>query len=85
MDCGAMARDGKGVGRRRDARNEILQICISKARTCGECVAGTDCEHVTACPIMLFVDRVAKGFPGLNDAAFDAGRATGSPVRGLRP
>ena len=62
MDCGAMARDGVGVGRRRDARNEVLQVCVSKARTCGGRVAETDGEHVTAGLIVLFVDRVAKGF-----------------------
>ena len=61
MDCGAMARDGKGAGRRRDVRIEILQICVSKARTCGVSVAGTGTEPATTCPIMLFVDRVAKG------------------------
>ena len=80
-----MARDGKGAGCRRDARNEVLQICVSKARTCGGRVAETDGEHVAARPIMLFVDRVAKGFRRLERRGFDAGTATGSPVRGLRP
>lgn len=61
-DGGAMARDGKNLGRQRDARNEIVQICVSKARTCGDPNAETNREHVVACPIMLYVDRVGKGF-----------------------
>ena len=63
MDCGAMARDvQQGVVGRLDARKEVLQVCVSKARTCGGRVAETDGEHVAACPVMLFVDRDAKGF-----------------------
>ncbi len=50
MNGGAMAPDGKGDGRRRDARNEFLRVCVSKMRTCGHRVAETDGEHVTACP-----------------------------------
>lgn len=44
MDCDPMAGDGKGVGRRRDARNQVLQICVAKACTCGGRVAETDGE-----------------------------------------
>ena len=43
-------------------RKEVLRICVSKVHTCGGRVAETDGEHVAACPVMLFVDRVAKGF-----------------------
>ena len=62
MDCGAMARNGNGVGRQPDARSEVLQIRVSKARRSVGGVAESDGEHVAACPIMLFVARVAKGF-----------------------
>ena len=62
MDCGAMARDGKCVGRRRGGRDELSAICVRKARTFSGHVAEADGEHLVACPIMLFVDRVAKGF-----------------------
>ena len=57
-----MDRRGQGVGRRRDARNEVLQICVSNVHTCAPRVAETHGEHVAACPVMVFVDRVAKGF-----------------------
>jgi len=85
MDCGAMARDGKCIELRRDAANEVLQVCVLMVRTCGGRVAETDGEHATVPHIMLFVDRVAKGFRRLERRRLRRRDDDRSPVRGLRP
>ena len=81
-----MARDEKGVGRRGDARKEVFQICVSKVRTFGGRVAETDGQHVAACPVMLFVDRVAKGLRRLERRYLrrrDGDRLPGSRIASL--